>query len=120
MSDAENNGDALTRSALDEHAFLRQGKMITRFFKPCKTQRELSLTYRGPLSSIPVMEGRGVLSPLCDDIDVYGHEPLSFAASNILPESLDPRLKLYVVSAVARARVDSGVARSGYPEHYPN
>lgn len=32
---------------------------------------------------------------------------------------MDVRLLEVVPAAVARAAVDSGVARKGYPEHYP-
>lgn len=53
-------------------------------------------------------------------LDAYGLERLEFGPDYIIPKPLDPRLMVYVASAVARAAVDSGVARRGYPEHYPS
>ena len=49
----------------------------------------------------------------------YGLEALSFGPDYIIPKPLDPRLMDRVAPAVARAAVDSGVARAPYPEHYP-
>jgi len=37
----------------------------------------------------------------------------------IIPKPMDVRLLGVVPAAVARAAVDSGVARKGYPAHYP-
>jgi len=47
-------------------------------------------------------------------------EPLEFGPHYILPKPMDPRLKDIVASAVARAAIDSGVARLPYPAHYPD
>jgi malate dehydrogenase (oxaloacetate-decarboxylating)(NADP+) len=44
---------------------------------------------------------------------------LYFGPEYIIPTPFDPRLKDYVATAVARAAVDSGVARAPYPNHYP-
>ena len=49
----------------------------------------------------------------------YGLESLAFGPGYIIPKPLDPRLMDYVPPAVARAAVDSGMARTGYPAHYP-
>jgi malate dehydrogenase (oxaloacetate-decarboxylating)(NADP+) len=49
----------------------------------------------------------------------YGGVELSLGADYILPKPTDPRLLPEVAAAVARAAVDSGVARLPYPEHYP-
>jgi malate dehydrogenase (oxaloacetate-decarboxylating)(NADP+) len=49
----------------------------------------------------------------------YGLERLAFGPDYILPKPLDPRLIEVVPPAVARAAVDSGVARAPYPPHYP-
>lgn len=49
----------------------------------------------------------------------YGKADLAFGPGYIIPTPLDPRLIDYVPPAVAKAAVDSGVARSGYPSHYP-
>ena len=49
----------------------------------------------------------------------YGLERLEFGPDYIIPKPLDPRLIKVVPPAVARAAVDSGVARAGYPAHYP-
>jgi malate dehydrogenase (oxaloacetate-decarboxylating)(NADP+) len=50
----------------------------------------------------------------------YGLERLEFGPEYIIPKPLDPRLIKTIPPAVARAAVDSGVARAGYPAHYPN
>jgi malate dehydrogenase (oxaloacetate-decarboxylating)(NADP+) len=52
-------------------------------------------------------------------VQSYGGEPLSFGPEYIIPKPNDPRLLGVVSAAVARAAVDSGVARKGYPAHYP-
>jgi malate dehydrogenase (oxaloacetate-decarboxylating)(NADP+) len=49
----------------------------------------------------------------------YALERLEYGPSYIIPKPLDPRLIEIVPPAVARAAVDSGVARAGYPAHYP-
>jgi malate dehydrogenase (oxaloacetate-decarboxylating)(NADP+) len=49
----------------------------------------------------------------------YGLEYLAFGRDYIIPKPLDPRLLGVVSAAVARAAVDSGVARLPYPVHYP-
>jgi malate dehydrogenase (oxaloacetate-decarboxylating)(NADP+) len=49
----------------------------------------------------------------------YEGEALTFGPDYIIPKPNDPRLLGSVSAAVARAAVDSGVARKGYPSHYP-
>ncbi len=49
----------------------------------------------------------------------YGVEALAFGPDYILPKPLDPRLREVVPPAVARAALESGVARGEWPEHYP-
>ena len=53
-------------------------------------------------------------------IKAYGDQPLHFGPAYIIPKPLDPRLKDFVSAAVARAAVDSGIARAPYPSHYPD
>ena len=48
----------------------------------------------------------------------YKLERLSFGPDYIIPKPLDPRLINVVPQAVARAAIESGVARAGYPAHY--
>jgi len=48
-----------------------------------------------------------------------GLEALSFGPGYIIPKPMDNRLLVRMASAVARAAVDSGVARLPYPEKYP-
>ncbi len=50
----------------------------------------------------------------------YQTQHLDFGMDYIIPKPFDPRLKSYISSAVARAAVDSGVARKPYPSHYPD
>ena len=52
-------------------------------------------------------------------LEAYGLERLQFGPDYIIPKPLDPRLLRKIPPAIARAAVDSGVARKGYPEHYP-
>lgn len=49
----------------------------------------------------------------------YGLKSLSFGPDYIIPKPFDPRLRDAIAPAVARAAVDSGVARLPYPAHYP-
>ena len=49
----------------------------------------------------------------------YGLTHLEFGPDYIIPKPLDPRLIHTVPPAVARAAIDSGVARAAYPAHYP-
>ena len=49
----------------------------------------------------------------------YGITHLEFGPDYIIPKPLDPRLIHTVPPAVARAAIDSGVARVAYPAHYP-
>ncbi|HYW92517.1 MAG TPA: malic enzyme-like NAD(P)-binding protein [Gammaproteobacteria bacterium] len=52
-------------------------------------------------------------------LKAYHLETMSFGPRYIIPTPLDPRLIDYVPPAVAKAAVESGVARTGYPSHYP-
>ncbi len=52
-------------------------------------------------------------------IDAYDGIKLEFGPAYIIPKPTDSRLLGAVSSAVAKAAVDSGVARLPYPEHYP-
>jgi malate dehydrogenase (oxaloacetate-decarboxylating)(NADP+) len=55
-----------------------------------------------------------------DVLAAYGQNSLSFGPDYIIPKPLDPRLRLLIPPAVARAAVDSGVACAAYPAHYPH
>ena len=52
-------------------------------------------------------------------IDAYGGEKFEYGKNYIIPKPLDIRLLTEVSAAVAKAAVDSGVAKLPYPEHYP-
>jgi malate dehydrogenase (oxaloacetate-decarboxylating)(NADP+) len=52
-------------------------------------------------------------------LDAYGLDSLSYGPGYIIPKPVDSRLIDRVPPAVARAAVDSGVARLPYPAHYP-
>ncbi|MFM7467160.1 MAG: NADP-dependent malic enzyme [Crocinitomicaceae bacterium] len=45
-------------------------------------------------------------------IEAYGEKNISFGREQIIPKPLDPRLIYYVAPAVAKAAIDSGVAKS--------
>jgi malate dehydrogenase (oxaloacetate-decarboxylating)(NADP+) len=49
----------------------------------------------------------------------YNLQALSFGRDYIIPKPMDARLLGIVAAAVAKAAVDSGVARLPYPAHYP-
>lgn len=51
-------------------------------------------------------------------LDAYGRDSWAFGPDYIIPTPLDPRLIDTVPQAVARAAVESGVARAPYPAHY--
>jgi len=51
-------------------------------------------------------------------LDIYGRDSLKYGPEYIIPKPFDPRLIDRVPAAIARAAVDSGVARKPYPEHY--
>lgn len=53
-------------------------------------------------------------------LKAYGLDELKFGPDYILPKPFDPRLKDFVSAAVARAAVDSGIARIPYPDDYPS
>ena len=52
-------------------------------------------------------------------LDAYGLSSLSFGPDYILPKPLDARLRDAIPPAVARAAIESGVARAPWPAHYP-
>jgi len=52
-------------------------------------------------------------------LDAYGLDALAFGPEYILPKPLDARLREVIPPAVAAAAIDSGVARAGWPAHYP-
>ena len=52
-------------------------------------------------------------------MDAYEGVQLSFGPDYIIPKPTDPRLLGKVSAAVAQAAIESGVARLGYPAHYP-
>jgi malate dehydrogenase (oxaloacetate-decarboxylating)(NADP+) len=54
-----------------------------------------------------------------DVLSAYNLQHLEFGAEYIMPKPLDPRLIDYVPPAVARAAVETGVARQNYPDFYP-
>ena len=51
-------------------------------------------------------------------LETYGLNELSYGSEYILPKPLDPRLREWIAPAVARAAVESGVARTACPENY--
>ncbi|MDD2388243.1 MAG: NADP-dependent malic enzyme [Desulfobacterales bacterium] len=54
---------------------------------------------------------------VCDSVrKAYGGCSMQFGPEYIIPKPLDPRVLLKVTPAVAKAAVDSGVARVGLPE----
>lgn len=54
-----------------------------------------------------------------DVLEAYDLTELTFGPDYIIPKPLDPRVRSRVSAAVARAAVESGVARAPYPSDYP-
>ncbi len=52
-------------------------------------------------------------------LDACDCDHLEFGRDYIIPKPMDARLLRGVADAVARAAIETGVARLGYPEHYP-
>lgn len=52
-------------------------------------------------------------------LNAYGLDALSFGRDYIIPKPFDPRLLERIPPRVARAAIDSGVARGVWPSHYP-
>lgn len=52
-------------------------------------------------------------------LDASHENALSFGPDYIIPKPMDPRLLGVVSDAVARAAIETGVARKPYPNHYP-
>ncbi|MFY9180580.1 MAG: malic enzyme-like NAD(P)-binding protein [Venatoribacter sp.] len=52
-------------------------------------------------------------------LDAYGLTELSFGREYIIPKAVDTRLLSTVAAAVAKAAIDTGVARKPYPANYP-
>ena len=52
-------------------------------------------------------------------LDGSHEQALSFGPEYIIPKPWDPRLLGVVSDAVAKAAIATGVARKGYPQHYP-
>ena len=52
-------------------------------------------------------------------LSAYGLEALHSGVDYILPKPLDPRLRVVIPPAVAKAAIETGVARSPWPTHYP-
>ncbi|MBK8970612.1 MAG: malate dehydrogenase [Hahellaceae bacterium] len=54
-----------------------------------------------------------------DVVAAYGGQQFTFGKNYIIPKPLDTRLLTDITAAVAKAAVDTGVARLPYPAHYP-
>jgi malate dehydrogenase (oxaloacetate-decarboxylating)(NADP+) len=58
--------------------------------------------------------------PVPDSVlQAYGLDSLAFGPDYILPKPFDSRLREVIPPAVARAAMQSGVARGEWPAHYP-
>jgi malate dehydrogenase (oxaloacetate-decarboxylating)(NADP+) len=51
-------------------------------------------------------------------LEVYGMKSIQFGPEYLIPKPLDPRLLDWVATAVAKAAVESNVAKLPYPKHY--
>jgi len=48
-------------------------------------------------------------------INAYGGDPIKFGSEYLIPKPFDPRVFLWVAPAVAKAAIETGVARIGFP-----
>ena len=53
-------------------------------------------------------------------LKIYGVDSMEFGSDYIIPKPFDPRLREFLAPAVARAAIESGVARLPYPADYPS
>ncbi|MES1942707.1 malate dehydrogenase [Salinisphaera sp. PC39] len=52
-------------------------------------------------------------------LEAHDKKHMAFGPDYIIPSPFDPRLIDFIPPAVAQAAVTTGVARTGYPKHYP-
>ncbi len=52
-------------------------------------------------------------------LEAHDQERMSFGPDYIIPSPFDPRLIDFIPPAVANAAIETGVARTEYPSHYP-
>jgi len=52
-------------------------------------------------------------------LEAHDKKDMAFGPDYIIPSPFDPRLIDFIPPAVAQAAVETGVARSDYPSHYP-
>ncbi|MDT0619536.1 malic enzyme-like NAD(P)-binding protein [Salinisphaera sp. P385] len=52
-------------------------------------------------------------------LEAHDQTSMAFGPEYIIPSPFDPRLIDFIPAAVAAAAVETGVARTGYPKHYP-
>jgi malate dehydrogenase (oxaloacetate-decarboxylating)(NADP+) len=52
-------------------------------------------------------------------LEAYSLDNLAFGPEYIIPKPFDPRLRPKISAAVAKAAIETGVARIGWPAHYP-
>jgi malate dehydrogenase (oxaloacetate-decarboxylating)(NADP+) len=71
------------------------------------------------LAAVEALRGLAKLPVPSAVLEAYDLESLSFGPDYIIPKPLDPRLIEVVPPAVARAALETGVARTAYPRHYP-
>ena len=88
-------------------------------FRGALDVRSTSITEEMKIAAVHAIAELVRTAPPQEVLDAYGGEPLTFGADYIIPKPNDPRLLGKVSAAVARAAVDCGVARKGYPSHYP-
>ena len=88
-------------------------------FRGALDVRSTSITEEMKIAAVHAIAELVRTAPPQEVLDAYGGEPLTFGADYIIPKPNDPRLLGKVSAAVAKAAVDCGVARKGYPSHYP-
>ncbi len=88
-------------------------------FRGALDVRSTSITEEMKIAAVHAIAELVREAPPKEVLDAYGGEPLVFGPEYIIPKPNDPRLLGRVSAAVAEAAVESGVARKGYPSHYP-
>jgi malate dehydrogenase (oxaloacetate-decarboxylating)(NADP+) len=89
-------------------------------FRAALDVRATKINLEMMIAAVEAIRGLAKLPVPEQVLQAYGLEKgLAFGADYILPKPMDPRLMETVASKVAIAAIQTGVAKLGYPAHYP-
>ncbi len=87
-------------------------------FRGALDVRASAITEEMKIAAVHAIRDLAKESVPADVLSAFGLESLEFGPDYIIPKPMDSRLASRVSAAVARAAVESGVARLPLPEHY--